>query len=486
MAKWQTVSGIWGAGVKSMAVATRGERLGLFRFVFASDERQSEAFSVATLAIIEVNDENRMAAGVVFDLDDFGAATAELDARYLAGEAATHSHTWSHVAEAFAAVNKQELPKQMPDWVNIDHRRGPAFATGDMTAYIHDLWYDMPDMNIYVEVVHRLSNLGAVITQAAHGTSQSGFEAEWRENSIFMFDGDLISRCELFDEADLDAALARFEDLQPQARRLESAATRLLNRYLEIQMARDWDAMAEMLADDYRADDRRHVVGGGAHGRGGEIANARASADVGVADLTATVIAIRGERLTLSRFRYSGRDHGLETFVVELLVVGESNVHGRVAATVAYDTDDIDAAFDELEARYLAGEAAAHAHTWSDITQAYAAVNRHEMPPTTPDWVNIDYRRGRAFAPGDLEAYLHATWELAPDVNVYVEAVHRLGNLGGVVTHCAHGSSREGFDAEWREVILLTFEAGRVNHFEVFDEADLDGALARFDELDRL
>ena len=33
-------------------------------------------------------------------------------------------------------------------------------------------------------------------------------------------------------------------------------------------------------------------------------------------------------------------------------------------------------------------------------------------------------------------------WELAPDFNVYVEAVHRLSNLGGVVTHCAQGSSQ--------------------------------------------
>ena len=29
-----------------------------------------------------------------------------------------------------------------------------------------------------------------------------------------MFDGDLLSRYELFDEADLDAALARFDELQ--------------------------------------------------------------------------------------------------------------------------------------------------------------------------------------------------------------------------------------------------------------------------------
>ena len=67
--------------------------------------------------------------------------------------------------------------------------------------------------------------------------------------------------------------------------------------------------------------------------------------------------------------------------------------------------DDIDAAFEELDARYLAGEASAHAHTWSVIANGYAALNRHEIPPTTPDFVNIDHRRGRAFEPGDMIPY---------------------------------------------------------------------------------
>ena len=47
----------------------------------------------------------------------------------------------------------------------------------------------------------------------ADGTSQEGFEAEWRMIDILTVEGDLINRCELFDEADLDAALARFDEL---------------------------------------------------------------------------------------------------------------------------------------------------------------------------------------------------------------------------------------------------------------------------------
>ena len=54
----------------------------------------------AALAVVEINADKRIAADVVFDADDFDAAFDELDARYLAGEAAAHAHTWSVIARA--------------------------------------------------------------------------------------------------------------------------------------------------------------------------------------------------------------------------------------------------------------------------------------------------------------------------------------------------------------------------------------------------
>ena len=46
-----------------------------------------------------------------------------------------------------------------------------------------------------------------------------------------------------------------------------------------------------------------------------------------------------------------------------------------------FDLDDIDAAFEELDARYLAGEAAAHAHTWSVI----AGITPRSTGTNSPD-----------------------------------------------------------------------------------------------------
>ena len=148
---------------------------------------------------------------------------------------------------------------------------------------MHATWDLTSHQSTCVETVHRLSNLGAVITQAARATSQEGFAAEWRQIALLAVEGDLINRCELFDEADLDAAIARFDELSRPAPQLENAASRVDDRFEIAFAARDFDAMAELMADDIVVDDRRRVVNAGLRrGRDIEIANMRATANLGV------------------------------------------------------------------------------------------------------------------------------------------------------------------------------------------------------------
>ena len=109
---------------------------------------------------------------------------------------------------------------------------------------------------------------------------------------------------------------------------------------------------------------------------------------------------------------------------------------------VVFDLEDLDAAIAELDARYLAGEAAAHARTWSVIAGAYAALNQHGFPATTPDWINIDHRGETSFGPDDLVAYIDAGLDRDQDVKTFVEAVHQLSHLGAVVTYAAYETSR--------------------------------------------
>ena len=99
--------------------------------------------------------------------------------------------------------------------------------------------------------MHRLTDRGAVITHAATATSRDGFEAEWRMIDVFTVEGDLFNRCEIFDEADLDAALARFDELSRRRGAWKTRQAKCSNASGRISAARDWDAMAEMLADNY-------------------------------------------------------------------------------------------------------------------------------------------------------------------------------------------------------------------------------------------
>ena len=327
----------------------------------------------------------------------------ELDARYLTGEAAAYSDTWSLVIGAYSGLNRRELPATTPDWVDVDHRRGRSFAPGDMIPYIHATWDITPDLSYYAMAVHQLSNLGAVVTRATKGTSREGFYAEWREIALMTFDGELFNRCEMYDEEDLDAALARFDELSRPTPRLENAATRAYDRQRAHFLAGDWDALAEMIAHDHYGDDRRRVVNDEIRrGRDAEMASLRAIADLGVTDLTVVAIAIRGDRLALTRMR--GATSGPSWVHTELLRLVEIDEDERISARVVFDLEDIDEAIAELDARYLAGEAAAHAQTWSVIAGVYATFNRREFPAMTTDWVSIDHRPVVSVAAGDMAA----------------------------------------------------------------------------------
>ena len=101
--------------------------------------------------------------------------------------------------------------------------------------------------------MHRLSDLGAVVTHAAHGTSQEGFDAEWRGVDILTVDGDMVNRCEVFDEADLDAALAKFEELSRRHRgwktrqaKWVTASWRISRRAIGTPWQRSWPMASPM------------------------------------------------------------------------------------------------------------------------------------------------------------------------------------------------------------------------------------------------
>ena len=331
-------------GVKNILTeifATRGERLVLSRARFVGRDQRPEAFHTELIRIVEIDADERIVAVVDFDPDDIEAAIAELDARYLAGEAAAHCAQWSVIAQGYAAANRGELAATAPDVVNIDHRQLGMVESGGLVPYLRDAFDELANLRTYPEAVHRLADRGAVLTHVGAGTSKEGFDAEWRMINLILLDGDLISRSEMFDEADLDAALARFEQLTHPAPRLENAASQVWDRLNAYFSSGDWAAMSQATAENMIDDDRRRTVNGGIRrGRDIQIANGRAVAETGADKMTSTVIATRGGRLALCRTLFVVRNQEPGNFRIEFLSVVEIDVDEKLVAHVGFDLDD--------------------------------------------------------------------------------------------------------------------------------------------------
>ncbi|MDA2889605.1 BTAD domain-containing putative transcriptional regulator [Mycolicibacterium sp. BiH015] len=483
LANMRAVAELGVTDCESSVVATRGDRLALGRY-HVSGGRGAEAFGTSVLIVAEVDAEGRLAAGVAFDSDDLDAAFEELDARYLAGEAARYAETWVAFAGAYAAFNRGELYATTADETSFDHRRGAAFAPGELNAYLQAAWEDSPGTGIRAETVHRLTDRGVVVTHLATGMSRDGFDAEWRDIAILMVEGGRISRTELFDTDDLDRALARFEQLNRPASRAQNAASRIHDRFLACFADLQWQNMNDLLADDVSQDDRRRAVNGGIiRGRDAFIGELRSLADYGLTVITATTVATRGERLALSRAKASVSDERTDGFSVEIVDVVEVDADHRLVARTVFDVEDLDAAFAELEARYVAGEASQYADTWWRMVEGCARLNRHEAPLTTADFVDADHRSGANHAPGDMMAFVSESWGDTPDLRMRMEAVHALADSAAVVTTVLTGTSTQGFEAEWRSISVVEFDGPLSARTELFDEADLDAALGVFGEI---
>ena len=229
-------------------------------------------------------------------------------------------------------------------------------------------------------------------------------------------EGDLVSRAELFDEADLDAAIAKFEQLSRPAPRLENAASQIGERFVAYFAAGDWDAMATILADDFSNDDRRRVVGAGVtHGRDAQMANMRTIAEIfGSTNVTTNSRRSAGEPRTRASYLLGSRRRTRRISRRDATASSRSTLDEQIASVILFDLDDFEAAIAELDARYLAGEAAPIAHTWSVIAAATPRSTGTRLPLTTPDCVNIDHRRETSVRARRPDRILGAGWDLGP------------------------------------------------------------------------
>ena len=474
-------------------LATRGERLALFRVRFTATVSGSGPMEVDALDLVEVDADGLRTVLIVLRprrsrrrlrrarralAGRRGDDTPARRGDQAAFDRALANRDW----DALAALHAASLVARDHRLVGWDVLRGPAAFVGALRA-MADL---APDARGRLDHL-RTSERGLLGEVVWIGTRDGGaFESPF----LWVVELDTAGRAQnldFYDPHHLDAARARFEALRPDPLRIPpNAATRANDRWDAAMAAADWDALRALHGPSFQLEDRRRLIRMTID-REGAVGNARHLREGGWRRVD-TLLATAGDRLALRRSVWTTGASSAAS-EVELLVVDEVDGEERYVRSVIFDPDDRAAASDELAERYA----------------------RSTFPPALADGVvenirarrNRDLTRIRASLPDDFyfddqrrtglgriegaDAYLAsvaAFFELSPDV-VGGEPLYYLveASYGALYVGHTFGTLTEGGEFESVFVVIVLYGSERLAGAELFELEDLDRARARFAEL---
>ncbi len=479
------------AGMSVELLATRGERLALFRQTMEMSGDEVGPSAIDSLLVAETAESGAIVALERFDVDDLEAAQAELRARFDRGEAAVHPFAAAWLGgylRCFAARDWAGLRALFaPDLVGHNHRlvgwgtlSGPEALVSTLEAQVALA----PDTRERVDHV-RTCERGVLFEYAWLGSHEGGeFENVWIVAAELDARG-RATRVDVCEQEQLSLALARFEEVRLKAD-TASVAMERWNAAFEIAVATDdWGPMRALCTPDFRFDDRRRLalVSGGLELM---IASARERVAIG-ARPQMVAIENAGDRVAIARTLWSGGPEG-GRFEIEYLAVVELDASGLLSAFIFIDADDVRKARREAWARWAAIEP-----NTAPVTTALGEMvdlfneGRALGAPFADDLVVDDHRRTGTGRLDGLAAYaesIAALRDLAPDSKI--EAGWRwlaVEPYGAITVMRRTGTLREGGDYDAEHLVLLTIARGRVTRLELFELEDADAALARFAEL---
>jgi hypothetical protein len=218
------------------------------------------------------------------------------------------------VAELVEAFNDRDLARQRA--VPADDVVGrttvgqawPGSRAREFVDYATVLWGLAPDSQFDAAHMLACDRHGFVGAGRIFGTLADGGGAfEICTISVFSVERGRITRYEVFEPEDVDAALARFVELRPDPLRIPpNAATRASDRHQQALETRDWGALDALCAPTLEFDDRRRsvLITGD---RDMFIASGRL---IGGPELNGAYLPLHGRRSSaLEHVRWIGADH---------------------------------------------------------------------------------------------------------------------------------------------------------------------------------
>jgi tetratricopeptide (TPR) repeat protein len=464
--------------------------------------------------LVEVGPDGKARRAENFAADRLGDAVARLYTRYaellpdgpereralMTARATAAWITWQWLDPAKIESAREYMA---PGVEFVDHRRlvgfGPTRGVDSLIALMRSLSETTRASAVRVDDVLALVPTVVLLRETNFGTEQvsgGAFEREILALSVFGADG-RTARIEVFDADQEAAALARVDELigDTAERRflttvsgIDTMATRSMQRMAVPWNTGDWEGCAAFYAPDFKLIDRRSLI----HlelDRDQYLQGTRLTWDMRSSRIVSDVIATRGNRLALQIVRHQVADADVGPSEREYLGIIEVDDRGSHIAMVLFDAGDLDAAYAELDRRYMAGEGAPYARVWDRGNKMQEAIGARDWNRLrsvfVPDAVIEDHRligAGR-LSVDEWVAFVGAMVELRPDAVVrrhHCLDINERGTLG--ISLWTGDDTAGGFEIP--VVTSATIAAdGRHTRIDVYSLDQLDQARARFAEL---
>lgn len=362
---------------ETRTVGVRGDRLCLAWSRF-SDEDGNEA---TNLHITQLGEDRLIARLVYFVEEDFWSAYREMETRYFDDEGAPYVTGGRAAVDWVTAISNGDLEAvrrvSHPDfrwYATPSALKEPERTVDDMFRWWQERGRQVTSQRHWVPAARWLSPDCAVGLGEVEAIGPDGEKYNWSFIHVCECRDGLVLAVREFD--DEDSAFAYAESVvAPTHSRLaiRNASSDVAHRMLVALQAGDFDTIADAYAEHYVHADHRRLGGGPIANR----ASARAAWEK-IAQLYSKfeidILAVRGERLHLLRYRWSD-NAGNQSIGLALTEASD----GLIVFQDRFDEGDFGAAYAALEHRYYAGEGAPYAAESTTVVEMVLAENRGDL-----------------------------------------------------------------------------------------------------------
>jgi len=409
---------------------------------------------------------------------------------------------------ATRAVEQMERSWAERDWPAVVGMSAPGFRLEDRRALVglplagQDFrvnlrrMFDMPASRWRLAPMATRGERLALFHSRLTGEVRDGGPVEFEHLSLVEVDarGQYLSLV-VFEADQTESAYAELDrrysrgTVASTSDRFANAASRAVAEFERAWRERDWNGVLATFVPTHHMDDRRRLMRVAISGAD-FLANERMLFEEPASEWQGTLLATRGERLALLRTRFRTEVEGSGPMSVEMLDLVEVDSDGRRSALVVFDLDAVDAAYAELDRRYVAGEGAA----WAELIThqkalVHAAVSRDKtalerlLPADFSAWNRQRFGgTGERTTRAQFIAFSHALEGLEVHGAIRLDHLPRISPTTAVAVTTWHGT-RDGGTFEVLQCAVCTHDGRRLHSWEIFDLEQLDLAYARYDEL---